>query len=45
MVQADAQIKMNQELELEKQKLQKASQEANELKLREKDEQLYQIKK
>lgn len=44
-IQADTAIEMNRLLALEKEKLQKAAQEANELKLREKDEQLEQIKK
>ena len=44
-IQADTAIEMNRLLLIEKEKLQKAAQEANELKLRVKDEQLEQIKK
>ena len=44
-IKADSAIELNKQLELEKQKLQKEAEEAHALKLREKDEQLDQIKK
>ncbi|SFV65635.1 hypothetical protein MNB_SV-12-217 [hydrothermal vent metagenome] len=42
---AEAQMALSQQLQLEKEKLQKALQEQNELKFRQKDEQLEQIKR